>query len=68
MKKKPCEFCEVEQFIMINGKDAQMSIEFYPDNALFDVVATACDALGEPTEVAWQETFEYCPKCGRKLR
>lgn len=46
----------------------QLSIEFYPDNALFDVVATACDALGEPTEVAWQETFEYCPKCGRKLR
>ena len=25
-------------------------------------------ANGEPTEVAWQETFEYCPKCGRKLR
>lgn len=24
MKKKPCEFCEVEQFIMINGKDALM--------------------------------------------
>ena len=40
MKKKPCEFCEVEQFITVNRKDAQMSIEFYPDNALFDVVAT----------------------------
>ena len=68
MKKKPCEFCEVDQFIMINGKDALMSIEFYPDNALFDVVTAAYGANGEPTEVAWQETFEYCPKCGRKLR
>ena len=35
MKKKPCEFCEVEQFITINGKDAQMSIEFYPDSPPF---------------------------------
>ena len=68
MKKKPCEFCEVGQFIMINGKDALMSIEFYPDNALFDVVAAAYGANGEPTKVAWRETFEYCPKCGRKLR
>ena len=53
MKKKPCEFCEVGQFIMINGKDALMSIEFYPDNALFDVVAAAYGANGKPTEVAW---------------
>lgn len=36
---------------------------------LRSVVATAAyDANGEPIEVAWQETFEYCPKCGRKLR
>ena len=48
----------------------QASEQAYADfHELFrEVVAAAYDANGEPTEVAWQETFEYCPKCGRKLR
>jgi len=65
-RKKSCDFCEGEILIQENiGITGEFGIEFYPDNNLFSVNATITD--DDFHEVQQNFTFNYCPKCGRKL-
>ncbi len=69
-RKKPCEWCEVEQIITVaeGHGNVQASVEVYPDNCFIGVVVIGINDDGEMTgKHCIDIPMNYCPNCGRKL-
>ncbi len=67
-RKKPCEFCEEDNWYSKEGTGAhQLAIEFYFGNNLLGITSFADGADGETEELQEDIELNYCPVCGRKL-
>ena len=69
-KKKPCEFCEDDNFSEWYTEDRNgycMWYEFYPFHKLLTIISQANDENGELIEHSIDFEINYCPICGRKL-
>lgn len=67
-KKKPCEFCEMEDNIAEDTVDnLQLSIESYPYNNFIGICLTGLDTNEHEVEINFEIPLNYCPNCGRKL-
>lgn len=70
-KRKPCEWCEGEQFIRLGTdetRNVRADLEIYPDNC---IMAFYVQGLSDDGELTAEESVDipmnYCPACGRKL-
>ncbi len=70
-RRKPCEWCESEQFFHLgddNAKNVRADVEIYPDNG---VIAFCVQGLSDDGELTAEESLDiplnFCPACGRKL-
>lgn len=69
-KKKPCEWCESEQFFGTEdgAKNVSASLEVYPEEAFMGVII---QGLSDDGELTHEERFDipmhFCPNCGREL-
>ena len=67
-KKKPCEYCEDEQWNCWEGKNGhQLNVEIYPDMGYIGISSYGNDENGEADELIADIPMNYCPNCGRKL-
>ena len=67
-RKKPCEFCENDQWWQESGKNGhQLSVEVYPAHNRIGITSFAHDENGETMEITAELEMNYCPVCGRKL-
>ena len=68
-RRKPCEFCEEEQYgDYVEGRNGYCAwYEFYPFNGLLAFIAQANDEGGELIEGHVDISVNYCPVCGRRL-
>ena len=69
-RKKPCEFCEEDQFgdYIEHRNGYCLYYEWYPNNSGYlSVICQARDEEGEFIEDLVVFNFKYCPMCGRKL-
>lgn len=70
-KKKPCEWCESEQIILVTeeyAKNADATLEIYPYNCFMGLNVQGRSDDGElTTEATLDIPMNYCPACGRKL-
>ena len=67
-KKKPCEWCEGEQWNVFSGQNGhQLYVEIYPDSNYIGVTSFGADDSGESEELKADIPMNYCPNCGRKL-
>lgn len=67
-RKKPCEYCEDDNFFHQEGTNgAQLYVEIYPDANYIGITSFANDENGEMIEMTATIPMNYCPNCGRKL-
>ena len=69
-KKKPCEWCESENFVHIaeGDKNVEAVIEIYPDQCFIGISVVGINDEGETTsEKDVDIPMNFCPNCGRKL-
>ena len=69
-KRKPCEWCEQDQFISTDydARNVSGQIEIYPDNGIISIIFQGMSDDGALThEESFDIPMDYCPACGRKL-
>ena len=69
-KRKPCEWCEQEQFIQsaYDARNVSAQLEIYPDNCTMAIIIQGQSDDGELThEESWDIPMNFCPNCGRRL-
>lgn len=73
-RKKPCDYCEQENYIepWLDGVEMNrpwhsITAELYPFNGHMTFISQAENPSGETGELWVEIPMNYCPNCGRKL-